>query len=150
MWSKKSFLRVRVRFVECRDALMQILASLDRDKKNSCVSVASVLVLRWEESEKWLMVGLCFVTKITNRACEWGETYSRTCFIFFILMTNWTCQRKRQTDSTKWALKIFLLQFLYIWAPVPNCVPLKSSFGNFKDTCSIEADQTYLDSVTDY
>ena len=92
---------VRVRFVERRDVLMQILASLDRDK-NSSVSVALVFfVLRREECEKWLTVGLCVVTKITSRAYEWGETYGRTCFIYlFILMINWTCQWKRQTDST--------------------------------------------------
>ena len=83
MWSKKTFLRVRVQFVECRDAFMQILASLDRDK-NSSVGVASFLMLRQEESEKWLMVEFCFVTMITNWACEGGETYGQTCFIFFI------------------------------------------------------------------
>ena len=38
-WGKETFLRVRVWFVECRDALMQILASLDRDK-NNCVGMA--------------------------------------------------------------------------------------------------------------
>ena len=99
MWRKETFLRVRVRFVECRDALMQILASLDRDKNNS-VGIAGVLLLQREESEKWHTVGLCFVKKITNRACEWGEIYSLICFIFFYLMIIWTCQGKRQTDST--------------------------------------------------
>ena len=98
-WGNETFLRVGMRFVEHRDALMQILACLDRDK-NSSVSVALVLLLQWEESEKRLMVGLCFVTKITNWACEWEETYSWILFYFFILITNWTCQWKRQTDST--------------------------------------------------
>ena len=35
---------------------------------------------------KRLMVGL-FVEKTTNRACEWGETYGRTCFIFLLLFS---------------------------------------------------------------
>ena len=39
MRSRGTFLRVTVRFVEHRDVLMQILASLDRDK-NSSVGVA--------------------------------------------------------------------------------------------------------------
>ena len=43
MWSKKTFLGLRARFVERRDALMQILVSLDRDK-NSSVGVARSLV----------------------------------------------------------------------------------------------------------
>ena len=54
-----------MRFVECRDALMQILVRLDRDK-NSSVGVAGALVV----SEKRLMVGLCFVKKTTNQTCE--------------------------------------------------------------------------------
>ena len=78
IWSEKIFLRVRARFVECRDALMQILVSLDRDK-NISVGVTGALVA----SEKRLTVGLCFVKKTTNWACEWGETYGRTLFFFF-------------------------------------------------------------------
>ena len=54
MQSKKIFLRVR--FVQCRDALMQILVRLDRDK-NSSVSTAGALVA----SEKRRTVGLCFL-----------------------------------------------------------------------------------------
>ena len=120
MWSEKIFLRVRVRFVKCRYALVQILLCLDRDK-NSCVGVTGALVA----SEKRLTVRLCFVKKTTNWACEWGETYGQTLFffvcyegyqsglrvrgelrpdlfyfLFIILMTNWTYQWKRQTDST--------------------------------------------------
>ena len=97
MWSKETFLRVRVRFVERRDALMLILASLDRDK-NSSVSVASVLLLWQEESEVRLMVGLCFVRKFTSWACKWGETYRRTlfffyvCFLFVKKVTNRACE----------------------------------------------------------
>ena len=115
---------------------LQILVHLDRDK-NCSVGIAGALVA----SEKRLMVGLCFVKKTTNRACEWGETYGRTLFflfvtkvtnraceweekyswtcfyfLFIILMTNWTYQWKRPTDSTvasesllvarrEWALK---------------------------------------------
>ena len=139
MWNEKIFLRVRARFVECRDALMQIWVSLDWDK-NSSVGVAGALVA----SEKRLTVRLRFAAKITNRACEWEETYVQTLFcqkdyqsslwvrrdlwldfvyfvchegyqsglrvrgelrsdlfylFFTILMTNWTCQWKRQTDS---------------------------------------------------
>ena len=74
---------------------MQILASLDTDK-NSSISIAFILMLWWEESEKWLTVRLCIVTKITNRAQE-GQTFI---YFYFILMINWTCQWKRQTDST--------------------------------------------------
>ena len=76
---KENIPEVRVQFVEYRDALMQILASLDRDKNSN---VASVLVLLREESEKWFTVKLWFVTKITNRACRWGETYGRTLFCY--------------------------------------------------------------------
>ena len=92
MWSKKTFLRVRVRFVECKDTLMQILASLDRDKNRS-VSIALFLMLQWEESENWLTVGLCFVTTITNQACEWEET----CFIFFYFWWPIGLASERQT-----------------------------------------------------
>ena len=87
----------------------------------------SDFVLPWRlptepESEKRLTVGLCFVKRTTNQACEWVETYGCTLFcqkdyqsslwvrrdlrsdlfyfLFIILMTNWTCQWKRQTDST--------------------------------------------------
>ena len=113
MQSEKVFLGVRVRFVQCKDALMQILVRLERDKKSS-VGTAGTLVA----SEKRLTVGLCFlvclsrrlpiglaserritvglvlflkrltvglfVKKTTNRACEWEETFSRTCFIFLL------------------------------------------------------------------
>ena len=75
MQSKKILLRVRARFVQCRDTLMQILVHRDRDK-NSSVGTAGTLVA----SEKRLMVGLCFAAKITNQACEWEETYSQTLF----------------------------------------------------------------------
>ena len=44
---------------------MQILVRLDRDK-NSSVGIAGALVM----NEKRLTVGLCFVKKTSNRACE--------------------------------------------------------------------------------
>ena len=69
---------MRARFVERRDALMQILVSLDRDK-NSSVGVARSLVA----SEKRLTVGLGFAAKITNRACEGGKIYGRTFFVVY-------------------------------------------------------------------
>ena len=47
---------VRVWFVHCRDALMQILVRLDRDK-NSSIGTAGALVA----SEKRRTVGLCFL-----------------------------------------------------------------------------------------
>ena len=56
MRSEKIFLRVRVQFVQCRDAFMQILVRLDRDK-NSSVGTAGAFVA----SEKRCMVGLCFL-----------------------------------------------------------------------------------------
>ena len=55
MRSEKIFLRARVRIVQCRDALMQILVRLDRDKKSS-VGTAGALVA----SEKRLTFGPCF------------------------------------------------------------------------------------------
>ena len=111
MRSEKIFLRVSVRFVQCRDALMQILVRLDRDKNSSSAQLALLLWVRRDvrsdfavffcllrrlpirlASERRITVGLVlflkrltvrlFVKKTTNRACEWGETYSRTCFIF--------------------------------------------------------------------
>ena len=120
MQSKKMFLRVRVQFVQCRDALMQIFVRLDRDK-NSSVGTASALVaskkrptfrlcfhfvcyegyqsglqvrreLRWDLFYflvlffQRLTVRL-FVKKTTNQACEWGETYGQTCFIFLLLFS---------------------------------------------------------------
>ena len=55
----------RARFVQCRDALMQILVRLDSNK-NSNVSMARAFVV----SEKRLTVRLCFAVKISNGACE--------------------------------------------------------------------------------
>ena len=57
-----------MQFVQYRDALKQILVSLDSDK-NSSIGVAGALLV----SEKRLTVRFCFflfVTKVTNRACE--------------------------------------------------------------------------------
>ena len=52
---KQTFLRVRVWFVEYRDALMQILASLDRDKKKQqCrCSWGSLVATRREQEETY-------------------------------------------------------------------------------------------------
>ena len=95
MWTKETFLRVR--FVEHRDALMQILASLNRDK-NSSVGIASVLLLRQEESEEWLMVDF-----VSHEGYQSGLQVRRDLrsdlFYFFYWMTNWTCQWKKQTES---------------------------------------------------
>ena len=60
--SEKTFLRVRVRFVERRDVFMQILVCLDRDK-NSSVGVAHAFVA----SEKRLTLGLCFLFVCLSR-----------------------------------------------------------------------------------
>ena len=49
MRSKETFLRVKVQFVECRDALMQISASLDRDKNSSVGIASSSLVMMKRE-----------------------------------------------------------------------------------------------------
>ena len=96
MWSKKIFLRVRVRFVERRDALMQILVSLDRDK-NSSIGLAYALVM----SEKRLLVRLCFAMKITNRACKWEETYCQTLFFLFVMkVTNRACEWEENYGRT--------------------------------------------------
>ena len=133
MRSEKIFLRVRVWFVQCRDALMQILARLDRDK-NSSVGTAVALVA----SEKRLTVGLCFlfcllrrlpirlasemrimvglvlflkrltvglfVKKTTNWA--WEETYGRTCFIFLLLFSWPTLGLKKKKNSASLTLAL--------------------------------------------
>ena len=49
MQSKETFLRVKVQFVERRDALMQISASLDRDKNSSVGIAGSSLVVMKRE-----------------------------------------------------------------------------------------------------
>ena len=61
MWSRETFLRVRMRFVECGDALMQILASLDWDK-NFSVGVAGCSLVAMKR--------------------EQGVTYGRTCVCY--------------------------------------------------------------------
>ena len=67
-----------MRFVECRDALMQILASLDRDK-NSSVSVA-----------------LGFSCVVTRRERE--VTYSQTLFCYEDHQSSLRVRRDLQSD----------------------------------------------------
>ena len=57
-----------------------------------------------------LTVGL-FVKKTTNRACKWGETYGRTCFIFFLLFS-WPTL----------GLKKILLHFSFLYLLLRSCV----------------------------
>ena len=136
MQSEKIFLRLKVRFVQCRDALMQILVRLDIDK-NSSISTAGTLVA----SEKRRTVGLClffflwrlpigfaserritvglFVKKTTNWACEWGETYGRTCFIFLLLFSWPTLGLKKKFCFT---LLIYIYIYIYIYMRVCVCV----------------------------
>ena len=118
---------VRVWFVECRDTLMQILVSLDRDKHSS-VSVASgfsCVAMRRE----WLTVGLCFAMKITSRACksgetygwtlfcyedhqagEWGETYGQTYFIFLFYFDDQLDLPVKETDRLYWCVRVVCLR----------------------------------------
>ena len=79
--SEKIFLRVRMRFVQCRDALMQILVRQDRDK-NSSVDTAGALVASYKRRTVELCFLFLFLKKVTNRACKWEENYGGTCFFF--------------------------------------------------------------------
>ena len=97
MWSTETFLRVRVRFVERRDAFMQNFANLDRDKKNSIVGVASSSPAATKREREVTYSRTWFFTKITNRSYEWGETYGRACFLLIRWPIGLASERDRQT-----------------------------------------------------
>ena len=94
--SRETFLRVRVWFVECRDALMQILVSLDRDK-NSSIGVAAVLLLWRKESEERLMVRLGFLRRLPIELAS-EERLTIALVLFFIRwLIRLASERDRQT-----------------------------------------------------
>ena len=98
LWSRETFLRVRVQFVECRDALMQILVHLDRDKKQQhrCIWQFSCCDDKRVRSD--LRLDLCLLRRLPIELTS-EERLMVGLVLFFI---GWPIglASERQTDST--------------------------------------------------
>ena len=97
MWSKKTFLRGTVRFVECRDALMKIWPSLD-GYKNGSIGIASSSLLATKK-ERGVTCGRTWGFYKDYQSSLRVRRNLRSGLFCFYWMTNCSYQWKRQVNS---------------------------------------------------
>ena len=96
MWSRETFLRVRVWLVERRDALVQIFAILDWDK-NSSIGVAGCSLVAMKRKRGVTYGRTCVCYKDYQSSLWVRKDLQSGLSCFFIRLA---CERDRQTDST--------------------------------------------------